>query len=901
MRPESYLVHPERVGRRPTTYRGHDFDRVRATPQLLVEDTRIFQNCRRHIFPAMNLDLWSLSTVNLSALDYLHDPWRVSARVATKMKRCRKMINAAPPRRLQESRPIAGADEGLIRTAHLPVLLAWRDGRTAAWFRCNPEAGEHAKARYGLRLLAITTNQRSVSSSYKTVFGIVASTSPGRLTVANTTIWGEAMLFRHMRPGMTSQVCLSFWSGVCVLTLAIPAHSQEAAESPGGLEEIVVTAQRRSESLQNVPIQVAAFGAAAIEAAGIRTTRDFVALIPNVALDESYTYLNSQITVRGVSQLNTSDLPVAVVVDDVPQNSQKQLRMNLFDIERIEVLKGPQGGLYGRNAIGGAINIITKAPSDHLEGFVQSTYSTGDAIDLVGGVSTPLGEDVSLRVAGSYKSDDGRIENVFRGDNVDFVNHDWEVRSKLSADLSESFKLDLRASYRDFDGYGPLNSIVTSGLANDYQPPRTNLEGITFGHIFDASGKIDVKLSGATLISITGYTDLSEFTRGDGDMSNPVDKPGGFLDLGFAAGQAVNLRTTLVSQEVRLVSDSEGPFRWILGSYFLHTDRPADLIGFLDVDGAYDHVNDPLFQFFSSHESNKNDAYAGYANVDYDVGDHLILSGAFRYDHDKRRQTNLVTREVREASFDSAQPKATITYKVTPQQLIYATYSKGFRSGGFNSPIASIPVFDAETLQNYEVGFKTSWFNNKLIVNGAAYHADDENTQYFFIDPFAGGIIGNIDEVRIRGVELDVQALVAPGLQVFGSLGTTDTEILRNSIDPSLTGNKTPQSIPWSANLGFQFDTRLTDEIGLMARVDYQHRSKRYWEADNLHVQEPVDNVDLRVVFQTDRWSIFGFGRNVLDEKFFAGYVSSPWTGFDSDLASLGQPAIYGVEFRYEF
>jgi len=173
-------------------------------------------------------------------------------------------------------------------------------------------------------------------------------------------------MLRHIENGLTRRICLSLLTGVSALTIAGAAQAQEVADQSGSLEEIVVTAQRRSESLQSVPIQVAAFSAAKIEDAGIKNTRDFVALIPNVTLDESLTYLNSYITVRGVSEIDNADSPVAVVVDGVPQSNQKQLQMNLFDVERIEVLKGPQGGLYGRNAIGGAINIITKAPSAEL-------------------------------------------------------------------------------------------------------------------------------------------------------------------------------------------------------------------------------------------------------------------------------------------------------------------------------------------------------------------------------------------------------------------------------------------------------------------------------------------------------------------------------------------------------
>ena len=156
------------------------------------------------------------------------------------------------------------------------------------------------------------------------------------------------------------------------------ALAQEGTPDAVGLEEVIVTAQRRAERLQDVPVAVTAFTAADIEARGIASTRDVLPMTPNVTYDESFTVGNSFVSVRGVAQINNADSPVAIVVDGVPQNSQKQLRMELFDVERIEVLKGPQGALYGRNAIGGAINIVTRAPTNDFDGWAQVGYGSGN-------------------------------------------------------------------------------------------------------------------------------------------------------------------------------------------------------------------------------------------------------------------------------------------------------------------------------------------------------------------------------------------------------------------------------------------------------------------------------------------------------------------------------------------
>lgn len=699
-----------------------------------------------------------------------------------------------------------------------------------------------------------------------------------------------------MSMGKKSLVCT-----VAMLAGMGVAHAQEASD--GGIEDIVVTAQRRAETLQSVPLQASAFSAQTIQDAGISETADFIELIPNVSFDQSFTYLNSFVVVRGVSQINNADSPVSVIVDGVPQNNQKQLRMNLFDIEQIEVLRGPQGGLYGRNAIGGAISIVTRAPGDELEGSIGGSWGTGNAFDVSGSLSTPLGANgAALRLAGSWREDGGRIDNVFLGDEVDAVDHDGEIRARFTTPLSASVNLDLRAAYRDFEAGGVYDSVVLSGDANDFQSPRENMLGVTYGDIFDASAKLDWDLGFATLTSITGYTELNETYRGDLDFSNPVDDPDGFLGLGIQLGQGQELGVRMTSQEVRLVSPDENRFRWILGAFYLHTERDLRTRGFVDLTGDVNQIDNPLLTIIDNRESNDNNAYAVYGQFDFDLTDRLTLSGALRYDEDQREQTNLVTSAVRERTFDSVQPKATLTYRFTPEALAYATYSTGFRSGGFNGPGVSIPLFLPEELTNYEIGFKTSWFNRRLIVNGAAFFAEDENFQYFFVDALsASQIIGNIDEVEISGVELEVQARLAEGFNLYAALGTTDSEIQANSIDPTSVGNRAPKTTEWSFNAGFQYEWDLTSNWRALARLDWEHQGDKYWQLDNADVQEPVDLVNLRFGVQNGDWSVFLSGRNVLDQDYYADFNPREYSGLDIDIGSLAQPQVWSIEVRRTF
>lgn len=702
-----------------------------------------------------------------------------------------------------------------------------------------------------------------------------------------------------------TRICIIKALALTTTMLATPAFAQEAPATPqtAALPDVVVTAQRREQNLQDVPIQVTAIGAATIEKAGIKSTADALTLVPNVSFDESFTYLNSFVTVRGLSQINNADSPVAVIVDGVPHNNQKQLRMDLFDIERIEVLKGPQGGLYGRNALGGAINIVTRQPTNQFEGFVNGSYGNGNAVGIDAGISGPIIDDKLLfRLSGSYKNDDGRLTNSFTGDHPDFVRHDYEVRGQIGFIPTERLQLNLRGSYRDFAAGGIYDSVVSSGQANDIQPSRENIEGLTFGHITDLSLKADYDFGPVTLTSITAHTDLVENYRGDLDFSNPRDLPGGFLGLGFQAGQGQNLGVKLTSQELRLVSDSKKPFRWIIGAYYLHTDRDLTTRAFVDIDGSRDQFDAPAQRIINRVESNSNDAYAVYGQFDYDLADKLTLSGALRYDRDHRDQTDVVADTGRTRAFGRVQPKATLTWKPGDDKLLYATFSTGFRSGGFNAPNVPIPVFKAEHLENYEAGFKSTFLDRRVRLNGAVYFERDHDYQFFFIDAStAAQIIGNIEKVNIWGVELEAQALVTRQFQLSAALGTTNTDIRQSALFPSYIGNYTPRTTPWTLNLGGEYTKPLTERTTLVLRADYQHRSKKYWQVDNIDVQRAINILNLRAGVTHDNVSLFAFGRNVLDIKYYADYNPRDFAGLPYDIGFRAQPATYGIEARVKF
>jgi iron complex outermembrane receptor protein len=692
---------------------------------------------------------------------------------------------------------------------------------------------------------------------------------------------------------------ICFSTEVSAQQASAPAAGQpDQAETP----DIVVTAQARSERLQEVPIQVTALTAQRIEDAGVKSTADALTQVANVTFDQGNSYRSAFITMRGLTQINNADPPVAFVLDGVPQTNQETVGINLFDIERIEILKGPQGSLYGRNAEGGAINIITRQPTNRFEGFGNISYASGNDVRASAGVSGPIVADTVLfRATGSYRQADGLVSNSFSNHKVDYIDHDWSTRGQLIITPISALKIDLRGQYNDFSGGSTYYSTVFSGNPNDFVNPQGNFPSFSQGYVADLTGKIDYDFGFATLTSITGYTSLKQTLRADVDFRNPVQSPTGIFGLGFQAGQGQDLRLKTFSQELRLVSASEGPFRWLIGAYYLHTDRDLRNRAFVDLNGDPNQVDNAALVFADQNGSQRNKAYAVFGQADYDILPNLTITGGLRYDDDHRRQQDLSTLAVRSASFDKIQPKATLTWKVTPNQLVYATFSTGFRSGGFNGPTAIAPLFKAESLRNYELGFKAQFLGRLLTINGALFQSDVDNYQYFFVDAAtASQIISNIDRVRIRGGELELIAIPLKGLEASVGIGVTDTNIRRSAFLADI-GNHTPRTVPFSSTASIQYRGGVSESVTGLIRVEWQHFGRKYWDADNVSVQNPYNLVNVRAGLEWKRISVTAFVKNLTGDRYYSEYFRPKYTGLDVAFGYPGVPRSYGIESRIKF
>ncbi len=688
--------------------------------------------------------------------------------------------------------------------------------------------------------------------------------------------------------------------------LALPTslHAQAAAPDPttpgtetqtaGG--DIVVTAQKRSERLQDVPVQVDVLTAKGIEAQQIKQTADIVATIPNLTIEKTDTYTNSVIVLRGISQASNADTPVAVIVDGVPQDDPKQFNMHLFDIAQIEVLKGPQGSLYGRNAEAGAIIITTAAPTNDLHGFADLSYGNGHTFDGSGGVSGAIVPDkIQFRVAGSYFHSDGLIHNAYRGVNNDRVPHDWSLRGNLYFHLSDTTRLTLIAQHEDFNAAGVYFVPVFSGDANDFQKPQSNFPNRGSGTSTNVTAKLEQDLGFATFTAISGYTRLKQIQTTDVDFTNPVVIPG------FSLGDNQPFSNRIFSQELRLTG-TQGRLRWLVSADYLHADQFISTNIFVDTGHPDTDPTNPALIILSNPAKNKRSNYGISAQADYDILDGLTLTVGGRYDSDHRTQDNLITGERRRATFSDFQPKVTATYKIDPTKLVYATYGVGFRSGGFNPPSFVVPLYKAEKLTNYEVGFKTQWLNRKLTINGAIFRSDVKNYQFSYIDFNSGSeVTGNIDRVRLNGAELEVRVNPVAGLSLFGNLGYAKPKDRRFAAFPQYVGNETPRANNVTLNGGFDYTATISDTTSLFVRANAQHYSKKYWFIDNLDVQRPKTYVNGSLGFTHGGITATLWAKNIFGTKAYETYYPSQSTGAPFDVAFPNRPATYGGEVSLKF
>ncbi|HBO11493.1 MAG TPA: TonB-dependent receptor [Halieaceae bacterium] len=704
------------------------------------------------------------------------------------------------------------------------------------------------------------------------------------------------------------------------------------------LEEVIVTARRREETLQAAPYAVTAFSAETLQDANIQRMEDFVSLTPNVTLATSQGIGTSFLSIRGLTQVRNGEAPVATVIDGVLQFSGIQFRQELFDLESVQVVKGPQGAIYGRNATGGAIIINTQRPTNEADGYVSVGTGAGDEYLVEGSYGGAIVENQLYgQLSGRYIDREGYLYNITRQEKADRF-EDTVVRGRLIWEPSDTLSLDFRASMARHKGRGigfqfqgvdlADDNITAIGFGTDtgpidadnVLPVRDN--NLDYGErdMDDFALKVDWVTDFGTLTATTSYTDLEEWSDSDQfPYTAAMSPPELFGNDGTQTGW---FDIEAWSQEVRFRSPDDQALRWEIGAYYLDWDRFVSLSTGVDTGAGIIRLereptsdpSNPTTSFLA--DDNSNEAMAVFGQLNADLGEHFELSTALRYDEEKRQQDVSPLQfpagepgARNEETFDMWQPKVTLRYRPTDQHNLYATWGRGFRSGQFNqngiSDVAEsvglvgiTDVVDQEESESFEVGYKGLFMDDRLRLVAAAFSTAVEGQQFFsFIGAVSAQILTSIDEVQLYGGELELNYRVNQYLDLYAAYGFTDSEIEEYAVDPSVEGNDAPYIADETINIGGQLVAPSPlPGIDLFARVDYERRGSQYWDVQNSTDRSPLDFLSVRLGIEDadEKWSVLWQLQNALDEEY-----NSEWVAGGFSAAAPGR--IWNLRLRYNF
>jgi iron complex outermembrane receptor protein len=642
---------------------------------------------------------------------------------------------------------------------------------------------------------------------------------------------------------------------------AVSAYAQDAAQVDHGLEEIVVTARKRVENLQDVSSSVSALSAGDLARRFDSDVRDFANASPNVLIDDTQQGPGgvAAIYIRGagVADVEKSiDPAVTVAIDDVFIGQSSGSLLKAIDVDRVEVLRGPQGTLFGRNATGGVINLARSRPTQELTGKVRGTYSSFDTFDAQGIVSFGLTPKVAIKVTGAYNSTDGYIFNRTQnkpGQKSDFRAIGGQLLLTPTEALEISVSYDHQLTRQDpgqLVGLTKPTDLFCAVYKYCSPTPGTPMSGDRYVSIGNgpvdksarfkldmAIGKVKYDLGGdLELDYILGYLKTSESINQDFDSTPQTlyhtDRPA---------------RWRQVTNELRLVKGGNGPLTFVVGAYLWDSEYTINLKNYIGFAG-------PPLLTSAQDVSQTNKSYAGFFEADYRITDKLKLTVGGRYTHDKKTSIvndktifiygttaeqnpivvippslaggSIIMATPVEATWSKFTPKISVSYKFTGDVMGYALWSRGYRGGGFNGRPASLgsatTPYNPETLDNYELGFKSQFLDNRVRLNGAAYLMKYKDMQQDLDVPAPGTSTGresrtiNASNADLKGFELDLTARVTDVFTLTANVGYLDAKYKDFVGDIFSTGKpvdatflKIRRAPKWTWNLGAAYDVEI--------------------------------------------------------------------------------------------
>lgn len=728
--------------------------------------------------------------------------------------------------------------------------------------------------------------------------------------------------------------------------IVLAAISAGALAQQGVLEEVIVTATKRAASLQDIPVSVNALSSSTIQEAGIGDIGDVAALVPSLSVTTNLSPFATSINIRGfgTSQNDPSlEASVAFILDGVYMGNSGLGMSDLTDIDRIEVLQGPQGTLYGKNSNAGVVSVITKSPNtEETEGFLEATVGDYSLRKYVASVTGPITDSLAYLVSGSWNESDGWLEND-SGDDLNAV-EDWNLRGKLLWEPTNELSVQLTASHVDRDtSCCGADATHTTAVTDELQAqglPVPKNDGFDYNNNvglesnFDLSADsinitADYELSSATLTSITAWNQYDYLTSFDGDRS----------DLFVIHVIDDKYTGELWSQELRLTSDLDGPLQYIAGLYYSSEERTRGgpnrntiFIGddIVAVGGAHTGFG-PVFGFGAqpgdsvAFDNTWNaEAVALFGQTTYNLSDDLVMTLGLRYTSETKEAdltTQLTSTAVLfgtgqtliEQAFGSVDDDfdedfggftglANISYFMNEDIMLFASVSTGTKSGGFNGVAVDRESrdFGEEETTNYELGIKSQLLDSTLQLNVTAFYMEFDDLQFLAqLDNGVGFFVSNAAKGTSTGVDLSFTAVPWEFLTLSGGLQYLDAKYTEGELKDA--GFEVTQAPDWTGSLSATFLMPLAEGMTYL-RGDYSFMGDHF---NNPTFQEPrleqdKELVNVRLGWRNANWDAAIYVNNATDETYSS--VSSTPLGFSGTEAQfLEAPRTYGATLRYNF
>lgn len=734
-----------------------------------------------------------------------------------------------------------------------------------------------------------------------------------------------------------------------IVTTSTPALAQGTSVSPQATApdnsgDIVVTAQRREQSLLQVPLAISALGGETLQNKGISNSASLATAVPNLQVSSPYGNTQPNFSLRGISVANEYNSnqasPVGVYIDDVYIAARTSHGMGLFDLERVEVLRGPQGTLFGRNTTGGAINFITRTPKLSGEnGYAEAGYGNFDTFKAQGALEATMVEDqLGIRVAANYEKGDGQIRNVAAG----------------GRDANSIDTLQGRLALRIKPGNGPLDIKIRAYAGRD-RGTQAGIHGLT-GPDTPGQGFFDVNenrigesrtdawgVAANVALELSPEMTLTSITSYDGgkqDLQQAADgSPLDVLDINWRS----NFRQ--FSEEVRL--NYEGDRLKLVGGGFYGWDRTITDNRFNIGSAIAPGVNGGFFQ----HYRQSRRSYAAFLQGDYDLTDQLVLTLGARYTWDKAKYRDgfayLFAGDVGgpdlplastvpcagvagTCAYDPAERyeidgsnkaltgRAALSYTFDSGTLVYASYSRGYRSGAFNgggyTSSVGITYIDPERVNAYEIGVKGRFLDNKLTLSGAGFYYDYSNQQVQDTRPGPVSFLVNAPKSQVYGGEVEATFRAFPGFVINASGGYLHASYKELTLQGTdLSGNALPFAPRWTATAGFDwtiFDTG-ADSVTFSPTVNYFSRQffSPFNDTDAAgtgQVNAELQQKGYAKVNATLAWvhgpiQLRGWVNNAFNRKVYSYGLDLRGAGFPYNFLVPATPRTYGVTARFSF